>query len=152
MRRLLGLLLGWQVFSHRIPCASRRSGTGQGRRGGVGGPQAGHAFTLACFVSWISWGSPNEAHRHANEMLTLAEEHNFPFYVAWGMMRLVIGSGSGHDCDCLPNRKQPVPEGHAGARHDLTAAEMQGYQRCQYQASGPVAIFDERSSSDCRQR
>jgi predicted ATPase len=52
----------------------------------------GHAFTLAfalvqsCFVSWISRGSPDEAHRHANEMLTLAEEHNFPFYVAWGMI------------------------------------------------------------------
>jgi len=52
----------------------------------------GHAFTLAyalvqsCFVSWISRDSPDEAHRHANEMLTLAEEHNFPYYVAWGMI------------------------------------------------------------------
>jgi hypothetical protein len=45
----------------------------------------GHAFTLACVlawscgVTWISRGSPDEAHRHANEMLTLAEEHDFPF-------------------------------------------------------------------------
>ena len=52
----------------------------------------GHAHTLtlalaqSCFVSWISRGSPDEAHRHANEMLTLAEEHNFPFFVAWGMI------------------------------------------------------------------
>ena len=52
----------------------------------------GHAFTLAyalvqsCFVSWISRDSPDEAHRHANEMLTLAEEHNFPYYVAWGLI------------------------------------------------------------------
>jgi predicted ATPase len=52
----------------------------------------GHAFTLAlalslsCFVSWISRGSPHDAHRQANEMLRLAEEHNFPFYLAFGMI------------------------------------------------------------------
>jgi tetratricopeptide (TPR) repeat protein len=49
-----------------------------------------HTLTIAlaqsCFVSWISRGSPHEAHRHAHEMLMLADEHDFPMFSAWAMV------------------------------------------------------------------
>jgi tetratricopeptide (TPR) repeat protein len=43
---------------------------------------AGAFFWASFFESIIS--SPHEAHRYAQELTSLSNEHGFPFYVAWG--------------------------------------------------------------------
>jgi predicted ATPase len=52
--------------------------------------QLGHAYTLgfvlsgAAFIESDVTGSPHEEQRYAEEMLDLANEHGFPFWLAWG--------------------------------------------------------------------
>jgi tetratricopeptide (TPR) repeat protein len=55
--------------------------------------QLGHAYTLAFVLNLAAFiesaiGSPHETHRHTEEMMPLANEHGFPFWLAWGNVHL----------------------------------------------------------------
>jgi tetratricopeptide (TPR) repeat protein len=54
--------------------------------------RVGHVHTLAYVLGWATFfelttGSPHEAHRHAEEMAALSDEHGFPFWLAYGTSR-----------------------------------------------------------------
>jgi predicted ATPase len=55
--------------------------------------QLGHAYTLAFVLNLAAFidsatGSPHETQRHTAELLPLANEHGFPFWLAWGNVHL----------------------------------------------------------------
>jgi tetratricopeptide (TPR) repeat protein len=54
--------------------------------------RVGHVHTLVYVLGFAAFfelttGSPHEAHRHAEEMATLSDEHGFPFWLAFGTSR-----------------------------------------------------------------
>jgi predicted ATPase len=53
--------------------------------------QLGHVYSLvvvllrACWMEWVA-RSPHKAQRHAEEAVTLANEHGFQFWLGWGLV------------------------------------------------------------------
>jgi tetratricopeptide (TPR) repeat protein len=53
--------------------------------------QLGHVYSLGFASVWASWtecavGSPYEARRHADQVVSLSSEHGFPYWSAWGLI------------------------------------------------------------------
>src|SRR5262249_5433361 len=53
--------------------------------------QLGHVYSIASASVWASWiecavGSPYEIRRHAEQAVSLSNEHGFPFWLAWGLV------------------------------------------------------------------
>jgi tetratricopeptide (TPR) repeat protein len=53
--------------------------------------ELGHVFSLALALTWAAWaeciaGSSKEARRHAEEVISLSNEHGFPDWLAWGLI------------------------------------------------------------------
>jgi class 3 adenylate cyclase/tetratricopeptide (TPR) repeat protein len=57
----------------------------------VAARQLEHAYTLTQVLVWACWGEwvaslPEEAQKHAEEVIALSSEHGFPFWLAWGFI------------------------------------------------------------------
>jgi class 3 adenylate cyclase/tetratricopeptide (TPR) repeat protein len=53
--------------------------------------ELGHVYSLALALTWAAWtecigGSSNEARRHADEVISLSNEHGFADWLAWGVI------------------------------------------------------------------